>query len=449
MGMGRYLLRRKNLSIHIHPTKIRASLCCLLIFFSITNGFSYEAPPSGQSQKNTATTNTAVLEQWQTRSLMHNTLVFYNHHLIVRFRKQYLTKDGRKYLEKIMQRSTPYRQFIIDLLEAENMPKELLFLPVIESGFYKKARSKSGAVGIWQFMRNSIRGFNIHINDWMDERYDPWKTSVAAIKKLKWNYNQVHDWPLALAGYNCGMGALRSAIKRAGKADYWYLAEHGYLKRETVYYVPKFLAIAEILSRSEELGIDWGNTDDYPPTSTIEIKRSIDIALLAKELKLETNTIAHLNPSLYYGITPPNTVYSLRIPAEYEKKTRQLLDSSDTLLLKYYQYRIKSGDTLYALSKHYGVSVKSILNYNKGLKSRTLRIGKTIIIPALKSVKAYSGRKTRYNGNFDGRYLIQSGDTLWSLALKYKVPVELLAEKNNLTVDSILKLGYTLKVPIL
>lgn len=393
--------------------------------------------------------NKQLLKNFQSNTFLHSTLIPHDHPLIEKFRKQYMSTDGYNYLSKIMKRSAPYRDFIIELLETENMPAELLFLPVIESGFFETATSKSGAVGIWQFMKNSIGGYNIHIDDWVDERRDPWKASIAAVKKLKWNYSQFNDWPLALAAYNSGAGTIRTAIKKAGKADYWYLAEHGYLKKETLYYVPKFLAIAEILSRSEELNIDWGNTEDHPPTSTIEIKRAIDVRLLAEELGLDSETIRKLNPSLRYFITPPSIKYQLRLPSAYTEAAQTVLNQSDKLLIKYYQYRIKSGDTLYALANHYGVSIQSILNYNTGLKPETLKIGKTILIPALKSVGTYSGKNIAQAGNFDGTHTIRQGDTLWSLALKYSVSVELLAQKNNLSVNSVLKLGNTLKVPIL
>ena len=393
--------------------------------------------------------NKQLLKNFQSNTFLHSTLIPHDHPLIEKFRKQYMSTDGYNYLSKIMKRSAPYRDFIIELLETENMPAELLFLPVIESGFFETAMSKSGAVGIWQFMKNSIGGYNIHIDDWVDERRDPWKASIAAVKKLKWNYSQFNDWPLALAAYNSGAGTIRTAIKKAGKADYWYLAEHGYLKKETLYYVPKFLAIAEILSRSEELNIDWGNTEDHPPTSTIEIKRAIDVRLLAEELGLDSETIRKLNPSLRYFITPPSIKYQLRLPSAYTEAAQTVLNQSDKLLIKYYQYRIKSGDTLYALANHYGVSIQSILNYNTGLKPETLKIGKTILIPALKSVGTYSGKNIVQAGNFDGTHTIRQGDTLWSLALKYSVSVELLAQKNNLSVNSVLKLGNTLKVPIL
>lgn len=449
--MGRYLLWRKSLSIHFTDKKPQIKYFCV----GIIAGALYIHPIYANIQSKPPVLDTELyvnkqlLKNFQSNTFLHSTLIPHDHPLIEKFRKQYMSTDGYNYLSKIMKRSAPYRDFIIELLETENMPAELLFLPVIESGFFETATSKSGAVGIWQFMKNSIGGYNIHIDDWVDERRDPWKASIAAVKKLKWNYSQFNDWPLALAAYNSGAGTIRTAIKKAGKADYWYLAEHGYLKKETLYYVPKFLAIAEILSRSEELNIDWGNTEDHPPTSTIEIKRAIDVRLLAEELGLDSETIRKLNPSLRYFITPPSIKYQLRLPSAYTEAAQTVLNQSDKLLIKYYQYRIKSGDTLYALANHYGVSIQSILNYNTGLKPETLKIGKTILIPALKSVGTYSGKNIVQAGNFDGTHTIRQGDTLWSLALKYSVSVELLAQKNNLSVNSVLKLGNTLKVPIL
>ena len=449
--MGRYLLWRKSLSIHFTDKKPQIKYFCV----GIIAGALYIHPIYANIQSKPPVSDTELyvnkqlLKNFQSNTFLHSTLIPHDHPLIEKFRKQYMSTDGYNYLSKIMKRSAPYRDFIIELLETENMPAELLFLPVIESGFFETATSTSGAVGIWQFMKNSIGGYNIHIDDWVDERRDPWKASIAAVKKLKWNYSQFNDWPLALAAYNSGAGTIRTAIKKAGKADYWYLAEHGYLKKETLYYVPKFLAIAEILSRSEELNIDWGNTEDHPPTSTIEIKRAIDVRLLAEELGLDSETIRKLNPSLRYFITPPSIKYQLRLPSAYTEAAQTVLNQSDKLLIKYYQYRIKSGDTLYALANHYGVSIQSILNYNTGLKPETLKIGKTILIPALKSVGTYSGKNIVQAGNFDGTHTIRQGDTLWSLALKYSVSVELLAQKNNLSVNSVLKLGNTLKVPIL
>jgi membrane-bound lytic murein transglycosylase D len=297
-------------------------------------------------------------------------------------------------------------------------------------------------------MRNSVAGYGIRINEWMDERKDPWITSGAALRKLRENYNDLGDWYLAIAAYNCGLGATRKAIKAAGKADYWYLCEKGYFKNETIQYVPKFIAISVILSRSEEYGIDWGDDSTNIELTTIPVKRPVDINVLAKETGIDAAKLKSLNPALYYYITPPDTTYALRIPLEQQSAIEAVLNDKTKMLLEYYMYKIKSGDTLYALAAHYGITIAMIQQYNPGLKPSALKIGKTIVIPALKEVEAYKGRKTSDNLDFSGTYLVKQGDSLWSIALAYDIQVETLAEKNNIDVNSVLKLGKQLHVPI-
>lgn len=368
---------------------------------------------------------------------------------IRKFRAQYTTPEGLKYLSKVMQRSVDYRAYIRSEIDRLALPEFLLYLPVVESGFSSTAVSRSGATGVWQFMRNSIGGFGIRINEWMDERRDPWIATSAALRKLNDNYRELGDWYLALAAYNCGLGATKTAIKKAGRADYWYLSEKGYFKTETVLYVPKLLAIAEILSRSGEYGIDWGEERAHNAFSTLEVRRPVDLGMLAKECALDSALLRNVNPSLNYGITPPETAYALRVPAESSELVSGILADKTRLLLEFYMYTIKSGDTLYALALHYGITVDMILQYNPGTKANTLKIGKKMVIPALKEVGSYQGKKDSDTLDFSGSYLVKQGDTLWSIALAYEIQVETLAEKNNLDVNSVLKLGKELRVPIL
>lgn len=199
---------------------------------------------------------------------------------------------------------------------------------------------------------------------------------------------------------------------------------------------------------SEKYGIDWGDALDYEATEIIPIKRSIDVILLAEKVKADTDIFSALNPSLKFNITPPNLKYNLRIPLEYKEAVQDLLEKN-TLLIKYYSYKIRSGDTLYSLAKHYGVSIKSIMNYNPGIKASALRIGQVLKIPALKTVNSYRRKNDDQNVEFKGIYVIKQGDTLWSIALKYSVQVETLAEKNGIEVNSVLSLGQKLKVPII
>lgn len=419
------------------------SVLCAVFIFSFIQVYAN----TGQILQISKETDKKTLKALKQNSLHGADLEYVNHKTVIFFQERYKTENGKRYLEDIMKRSAPYRKFIEAELKKENLPYELLFLPVIESGFYSKAVSKSGAVGIWQFMKNSIGGYNININYWIDERRDPWKTTSAALKKLKWNYEYYGDWYLALAAYNCGVGALNAAIKKAGKADYWYLCDKGYLKKETALYVPKFIAVAGILNQSGALGINWGDSESNC-TEVIEVKQSIDLHLLAEELKTDPSVLLNLNPSLKFNITPPDTKYSLRVPAEKAEEVKTLI-SQKKLLVKYYRYKVKSGDTLYALSSHYGVPVNSILKYNPKIKPSSLKIGTELIIPAMRSVSIYTGKQRKTNADFKGFYTIKKGDTLWSIAAAYNVQVEILAEKNNISVGDVLSLGKILKVPIL
>jgi membrane-bound lytic murein transglycosylase D len=369
--------------------------------------------------------------------------------LVQKYLATYSSEDGLKYLSSVMKRSTLYRDYIRAEIARLEVPECLFYLPVLESGFSTSAVSRSGATGIWQFMRNSVGGYGIRINDWMDERRDPWLATTAALRKLKENYNELGDWNLALAAYNCGLNATLKIRKKAGTNDYWELCDRGFFKKETKHYVPQFLAIATILSRSREYGIDWGDASANPTVATLDVKRPVDINVLAKETGIEAADLKKLNPALFYHITPPDVRYGLRIPAERQTDIETVLQDKDKMLLEFYMYRIKSGDTLSALARHYGISVDMILQYNPGVKPSTLKIGKNIVIPALKEVGTYKGKQDPDTLNFSGTYLVKKGDTLWSIALAYTIQVETLAEKNNLEVNSTLSLGKALRVPIL
>ena len=366
--------------------------------------------------------------------------------LVEKYKNQYESEASLEYLSAIMKRSAPYRAFILSEADRLGAPDFLLYLPVIESGFSERAVSKAGAVGIWQFMKNSVSGYSMRIDEWLDERRDPWLSSTAALRKLMENYERLGDWCLALAAYNCGVGAVSSAVRRAGTSDYWELCRLGYFKAETVNYVPKFLAIADILSRSEELGIDWGEEGAETEIAAITVSRAVDINMLAKMTDEDPALFARLNPALHYSITPPSAEYSLKVPAAKKEAVLEILNSGEPLI-QYYIYKIRSGDTLYALSRHYGVTIEMIAECNPGIRAESLRIGSNILIPALNEVDAYRGKSDSPQLQFTDTYLVKQGDTLWSIALAYNVQIETLAEKNGMDVDAVLSLGRSLKVP--
>jgi len=361
--------------------------------------------------------------------------------------KQYTSSAGLEWLRAVMARGKMYLPFIRQEVEAMNLPSELAYLPVIESAFLPTAVSRSGAVGLWQFMKNSIHGYGMVIDEWRDDRRDIIKSTRGALQKLRDNYRYFQDWPLALAAYNAGLGAIQRAVQKTGTKDYWLLSEKKYLKAETTHYVPKFLAVAYILTNPGKYGIetDWG---EVPAIEQIPVGRMADLRLIEKRAGIEQGLLRALNPELYYGITPRDQKYKLKIPAEYKESVTAVLAKKDEPLVLYYYHTIHSGDTLSALSRHYGVSVEQIKQANPGIQDRYLQLGKKIKIPALKNVGPYERPLTATSIAFKGSHTVKKGETLWSIALSYEVDPETLATVNGLTLSSILREGSVLKTPI-
>jgi membrane-bound lytic murein transglycosylase D len=359
---------------------------------------------------------------------------------------QYSGAGGIAWLEAIMNRAGPYMAFIRKEIEERNLPPELIYLPVIESGYLSTAVSASGAAGLWQFMKNSIAPFDMRVTEWADERMDFWKSTIGALRKLEENYTYFGDWPLALAAYNAGLGAVRTLVRQSGIADYWVLSEKKLLKTETRHYVPKLLAVAYIMSHPRRFGVSAPWPED-PEWTRVRAGRTVDLDLLAKEAGINGEELRKANRELSYNVTPPDPGYYIKTPGHYAAALREVLERKDLILINYYFHTISSGDTLSVLARHYGISVDQIINSNPGIQARYLKIGSRLIIPAFKEVEPY--RRNRSSPPvFEGSHLVKRGETLWSIALAYNIDPEVLAEANGMALDDILREGRNLKTPI-
>ena len=365
-----------------------------------------------------------------------------------RFKASYQTPGGRKWLEAVQSRSRPYASYIYRRIRDLGLPEELFFLPFIESEYLPKAVSRSGAMGLWQFMRNSIGGYNIRIDDWLDERRDFMKSTDAALHKLQWNYNRFGDWLLAIAAYNCGAGAMDRAIAAGGVRDFWILRDRGLLPSETAAYIPKFLAVVSVSMHAGRNGLatPWSEAIEWV---RVPVTRPIDLSMLSEATGLPLATLTSGNPELRYAITPPEGRYELKVPEAYRDLVAKALASPDRLM-NVYVHMAKSGDTVSAIARHYAVPVPMIARLNPGMDPDRIRIGQRIVVPAFKETRPFESQRMEDDKLvFGGKHRVAQGDTLWSLSLVYGVQPEVLAEKNGLTLLGILREGAELIVPIL
>ncbi|MDR3356044.1 MAG: LysM peptidoglycan-binding domain-containing protein [Spirochaetaceae bacterium] len=365
---------------------------------------------------------------------------------------RYSAPSGLKWISSVMKNAEPYLSFIRNELELRGLPPELLYLPVVESGYTGTARSPSGAAGLWQFMRNSIRPY-MTINEYMDERLDFWKSTHGALSKLEENYRAYNDWALSLAAYNSGSGAVNRLIKQTGIKDYWALSEKKHLKNESIQYVPKLLAISLIASNPRKFGLDISWKPGRVEWTRLAVDREADIRVLAEEAGVDRDDLIRMNRELH-GYVTPSSGYMLKVRKSDAEAVEAVLRDREKTLVKSYLYRIRSGDTLSVLAKHYGVSVERILSRNPGIRPESLPVGGAISIPAVKDVAPYSApapeapaKAENRDNPPSGECTAQKGDTLWSIAKRYGLTVEALAKANGMLISDTLKIGARLKIP--
>jgi membrane-bound lytic murein transglycosylase D len=375
------------------------------------------------------------------------TLTGYDEPLTQKCIEQYTTKGAKNWLTTIVKRSEPYLAFIRSEIESRGMPAELIYLPVIESAFSPAAVSRSGATGLWQFMRNSIGPYDMKITEWMDERRDFWKSTRGALNKLENEYKRVGSWELALAAYNAGLGTVLNALKKHPGADYWELCRQKAFKNETVQYVPRLLAVAYILSNPRRFGLEPLWPED-PQWTRIPVGRQVDLGLVAEYAGLPVTDLKKANSELIYGITPPDPSYHIKVPAAHAPLVASVLENPKLTLIRYYFHTIRAGDTLSQIAVRYGVTEKQIRSNNPGLKERYLKVGQRLIIPALKEINLAAAAPRQDNVSFSGTHLVKRGETLWSIALAYNTDPETLARINGMRLNDILRAGSSLKTPV-
>jgi membrane-bound lytic murein transglycosylase D len=365
--------------------------------------------------------------------------------------KQFFIRN-QKLLETASDNAEPFLYHIVTELERRKMPLELALLPIVESTYNPKAGSFSGVLGIWQFTQGTGRNFGLKQNAWYDGRRDVIESSRAAMDYLQYLYSNVdQDWLSAVAAFNAGEGRVFKAIERnrsKGKpTDFWSLN----LPKQNTSYIPKLLALAELLKHPEKYAIPMPMLANQPQTKVIQINRGLDLVKAADLLNLRVAELRRLNPG-FKTTTVPSASYPLVVPFrsadDIDQQIAALPKVKVAPVASTGRYQVKSGDSLSKIAAAHKTSVKALQRANN-LNSSQLKIGQLLTIPGLEQpdepiVTARTAKKSNTLASEGQTYTVKSGDSLWEIGKKLNVSTEQLSNWNKLGTTAQLKPGQKL-----
>ena len=347
-------------------------------------------------------------------------------------------KDVDKFNE-LLNKSYYFIYYVIQELEAADLPPELALIPFVESNYDPFSISPSGAVGLWQFMPKTGRMFNLEKSWWSEDRHDPYRSTHAAIGYFKYLFERFdNDLYLALAAYNAGPTYLNRQINKNKRRnlnyDFWSLD----LNKQVTEYIPKYIAIREIVFNSEKYGVVLPDIPIESVVKRIEIPGQVEILTLSEYLEIPPELIYKLNAGYTKWASAPKDKSIFYVPIE---KT-YLLDSPDSPFdnvnqINWISHIVEPGDSLWSLATKYDTEVKIIRKINY-LESDLLSLKDRLLIP-LSSTK--SNNFIPYE-----MHIVSEGDTLWSISKKYNINIKDITRMNSLSQDTILQLGQQLTI---
>ncbi len=361
---------------------------------------------------------------------------------VAMFINYFSSTRGHATLEHALARAGRYRDMITQILKQEGVPLDLTYLAQAESGFQPLALSRAGARGMWQFMAGSATPYGLERNWWVDDRQDPEKATRAAARYLKDLYNQFGDWYLAMAAYNSGAGTVQRAVERTGYADFWELYKRGVLPHETQNYVPIIIAVTIMAKNPAQYGLENVVPEAPPQVDRVTIDYPVDLRLVAECVDTSVNYLQELNPSLLRMTTPKDQSFTLILPAGSSEKYQNAMAAIPADMRTSWRYhRVEAGDTLASIAHKYHTTASSIEQANN-LTDGDAKVGAKLIIPIAPgrqsgAATAYASRATHYK--------VRKGDTQYSVADDFEVPVEKLRKWNHLR-GSTLTPGRTLVI---
>ncbi len=357
-----------------------------------------------------------------------------------------------------------YEGLIRSRFKSYGIPEDLVYLALIESGYSNTAVSRARAVGMWQFMPFTARRYGLQVDQWVDERRDPFKATDAAARHLLSLDSMFGSWYLAAAAYNGGTGRVMRGIRRLpGEPDsltdetFFALSDRRYLRRETRDYVPKLIAAALIAKDPGRYGFDEGTVLDPLAYDEVTVPDATGLDVLARLADTTTAALLELNPQYFRGVTPPRREAIVRVPRGAGTIVAQRyaeLPASERV--NFLEHRVASGETLSEIGQRYRVSVDLLQAANPGVRARTLKIGARLKIPVSAAARGVSHRPPRRApqpsvaapapASAGTMHLVRPGETLWLLSQRYGVTIAELRRWNGLSVSDVLQAGQRLLV---
>jgi membrane-bound lytic murein transglycosylase D len=362
------------------------------------------------------------------------------------------------YMQRVLQRADPFLYYILEEAEKRKLPTELVLLPIVESAYQPFAYSHGRAAGLWQFIPATGRLYGLKQNWWYDGRRDIYESTQAALNYLD-NLNKIFrgNWLHALAAYNSGPGNVQKAIrhnKRRGKpTDFWHLK----LPRETRTYVPKLLALKQIVSNPDTHDISLRCIPYAPGFKQVDAGSQIDLALAAELADIELDTLYRYNPAFNRWSTAPDGPHKLLLPSDAaEIFTANLEQLPEKQRVRWKRHRIKEGETLGHIALRYKTTAKQLRKVNN-IRGNRIRAGKHLLIPvasrshrdyALSAPQRKQATQNRSRGNNKTRvdHIVKSGESFWLIARRYKVSMHSLAKWNGMAVRDQLREGQKIVI---
>ena len=380
----------------------------------------------------------------------------------------------RALVSKMMALSQIYFPLFEQTLDKYNLPLELKYLAICESALNPLAKSRSGAMGLWQFMYPTGKMFGLRVSSYMDERCDPYRSTIAACEYFQYLYALFGDWQMVLAAYNCGPGNVNKAIRRSGgKKTYWEIRP--FLPRETQGYVPAFIAVNYVMNNTAEHNLHAAiPKKSFLMVDTIKIKKQISFEQISAILNVPLEDVQYLNPTYRKNMIPAqeNEQLTLTLPSDkiglfvanedsiYSSLSRTMAANVTVQAVEVRKtHVVKKGEYLTSLAKKYGCSTTDIKTWNN-LKSNSVYPGKKLIIYA-QEIQTTTNEKPKDKIRAENKinkttslgdykyYTVKKGDSLYRIAQLNKTTIDEIKRLNNFKIKYSLMPGQKLKVGVM